>query len=100
MQDNAPAHRAKIVTNLLKQYKVKTLDWPPNSPDMNPIENLWAYLSRRVFAKGTYKNTEDLFEALQKEWLAIPPDTLANLYMSMEIRMDLVRSKRGFPTRY
>ena len=38
MQDGAPCHRSKLVTNFLKKKKVKVLDWPRNSPDLNPIE--------------------------------------------------------------
>ena len=40
MQDGAPCHRAKIVTQFLKTQKINILDWPGNSPNLNPIENL------------------------------------------------------------
>ena len=37
MQDSAPCHRTKLVTNFLKKKRVKVLDWPGNIPDLNPI---------------------------------------------------------------
>ena len=40
MQDGAPCHGSKIVSEFLKEKKIKVLYWPGNSPDLNPIENL------------------------------------------------------------
>ena len=46
--DNATAHRARRVREFLENENVEHLDWPTLSPDMNPIENLWAEVSRRL----------------------------------------------------
>ena len=51
MHDGAPCHRSKTVAEFLKKSTVKTMDWPGNSPDLNPIENLWTYLKDKVAEK-------------------------------------------------
>ncbi|VEN63703.1 unnamed protein product [Callosobruchus maculatus] len=63
MHDSAPCHTARSVTTFLSEKNVRVLPWPGNSPDMNPIENLWK-LTKREVAKEAITNKRQLIETL------------------------------------
>jgi transposase len=70
--DNAPIHKARVVTEWKSDNNVETLPWPAQSPDLNPIENLWDELERQVRArKSLPKNREELWSTLQEEWVKL-----------------------------
>ena len=51
MQDNAPIHKTKAVTEYLNEHKVDVLPWPAFSSDLNPIENIWAEMQKQVYKR-------------------------------------------------
>ena len=98
-QDNDPKHTSKVVRQYLQDTKVALLDWPSQSPDLNPIEHLWEELKRRVGTRN-FGNGHDLFIALQVEWNNIPISRIQNLIKSMPRRCVAVIHAKGYATKY
>ena len=62
--------------------------WPPNSPDLNPIENLWSIIKRQVYANGKqYSSKDDLWMAIKESAATIPKSTIAKLTDSVNDRL-------------
>ena len=96
MHDNAPSHAAKATTQYLGSigFKNKTMMiWPPNSPDLNPIENLWGIVKRRVHADGKqYFSKDELWEAIKQAADSIPRSLISKLTESVNERLfDIIR---------
>jgi len=88
MQDNAPVHKAKCVLKCFKDRKIDVLEWPPNSPDLNPIENLWSIWKQKLKSKiNIFSTAEEIAEIGRREWRAIPTTTIQNIISSMPKRL-------------
>lgn len=98
-QDNAPCHKAKSVTAYLDQKKLQVLDWPAQSPDFNPIENLWGLVKHKV-SKTRPTNLNQLWVKIQEAWQQVTPEEITRLIQSMPQRMKTAISARGGSTRY
>ncbi len=98
-QDLAPAHTAKGTKSWFNDHGVAVLDWPANSPDLNPIENLWGIVKRKM--RDTRPNNADELKATVKEtWASIPPQQCHKLITSMPRRIEAVIKAKGAPTKY
>ncbi len=93
--DNDPKHTAKATKVWLKKKHIKVLEWPSQSPDLNPIENLWRELKVRV-AKRQPQNLNDLERICKEEWDKITPEMCANLVANYKKRL----TNKGFATKY
>lgn len=99
--DNARPHRARLVDDFLQQAGVTRLDWPACSPDLNPIENMWDLLERRVQENHPPPLTlQQLLALLQLEWQAVPQAELRTLVESMRRRCMECSANRGGSTHY
>ena len=103
-QDNDPTHRAAgpVIKEWNRKHNssVKLLEnWPPSSPDLNPIENLWAHLQARVNAR-TCRNYWELKQALIEELQQTPKGMCERLVGSMGKRLEQVLEKGGERIRY
>lgn len=99
MHDGAPAHRSRAVKTFLNQQNIEVLDWPGNSPDLNPIENAWNKMKNDL-AKSRPTSIVTLKETLKKMWLTMDLSYFENLATSMPKRIQQVLKTRGNMTKY
>ncbi len=92
-QDLAPAHTAKSIKSWLNDHGVGVLDCPANSPNLNPIENLWGIVKRKMRNKRP-KNAD------AETWASIPPQQCHKRITSMPRRIEAVIKAKGAPTKY
>ncbi|KAK3567068.1 hypothetical protein QTP86_009264 [Hemibagrus guttatus] len=98
-QDNDPKHTSKSTSEWLKKNKMKTLEWPSQSPDLNPIEMLWHDLKKVVHARKP-SNVAELQQFCKDEWAKIPPQRCNRLIASYQKRLIAVVAAKGDPTSY
>lgn len=98
-QDNDPKHRSKSTTEWLKQKKIRLLEWPSQSPDLNPIEMLWHDLKKAIHTRHP-KNIAELKQFCKEEWSRITPDRCARLICNYRKRLVEVIAAKGGSTSY
>lgn len=95
-QDNASIHVSHETRAFFVENQIDVIPWPARSPDLNPIENLWAILSSKVYANGKqYESVEELTDSILREWKAIRMEHLHHLVESMPHRCIAVIEHKG-----
>ena len=98
-QDLAPAHTAKSTKTWFNNHGTSVLDWPANSLDLNPIENLWCIVQRKV-RDSRPNNTDELKATIRVTWASITPQQYHRLIASKPCHIDAVINARGAQTKY
>jgi len=98
-QDNDPKHTAKTVQEYIGTKNWNVLDWPSQSPDLNPIENLWHLLDWKMRTRVP-QNEDQLMEYCQEAWENIPIEYLNSLVDSIPTRIEHVIKAKGGMTKY
>ena len=94
--DNDPKHTAKKNKDFLTNNNFNVLPWPAQSPDLNPLENLWNGLKEALKKRADKPSSLDqLFEHVKEEWEKLPKTLLSNLIDSMPRRIASVIKNKG-----
>ncbi len=98
-QDNAPCHKAQIISDWFLEHdnEFTLLKWPPQSPDLNPIEHLWDVVEREILIMDVQTtNLQQLCDAIMSIWTKISEECFQHLVESMPRRINTVKKgKRG-----
>ena len=99
MEYNTPIHPALASQAFKKSHSIKKIeDWPPQSPDLNHIKNVWKVLKTKVQELYQPCSVEEMQQTLQLTWEEFPEETLKNIVASMPERMQAVIDAKGGPT--
>jgi transposase len=92
-QDNHPVHRSEKIKILFKKHKLILLNWPANSPDLNPIENMWSLVKNKLSLEQLTKDNfkEKLIESIE----SIGTDKIYNIISSMHLRVQKIIDANG-----
>ena len=97
--DNDPKHTAKATKEFFMAKRWNVLQWPSQSPDLNPIEHAFHLLKTKLKGKCP-KNKQELKTVAVEAWHSITRDETQRLVMSMGSRLQAVIDCKGFATKY
>ena len=98
-QDNATCHTSRLVQQWFHNENVTVMEWPAQSPDLDPIENMWDHLKRFVHEKNP-ANMGELWTAINDVWKEFRHNCLVNLIDTMPRRCEEVIKAKGGRTNY
>lgn len=98
-QDNAPCHTSRSTKDFMRSKRIYPMNWPANSADLNPIENIWGNMKVQI-AQRNPRNVDELKQFIEEEWNSTSKTTIRNLIISMKKRMNQVIAKKGEKIKY
>jgi transposase len=98
-QDNDPKHTSRIVKDWLQEKRIEVLNWPAQSPDLNPIENLWHFIDKDIKLQKP-SNLNELYAVIESSWRKISIELCVKLVDSMPKRCQAVIKNFGYATKY
>lgn len=108
-QDNARYHTTPLVKDCFKKLQVKVMEFPPYSPDLNPIEQVWVMLKARLHTlypdinswKGSPETVQKrMREAIKEAFHTLDASLFWDLCWSMPARCQAVIQAKGWYTKY
>jgi transposase len=100
-QDNDPKHTSKKAKNWMEENNITLLDWPPQSPDLNPIEHLWQHTKSQLCKYETLATgVWEIWDRVAEVWNDIEPEVCQRLIESMPRRLEAVIKAKGGHTKY
>jgi hypothetical protein len=98
-QDNASCHTSVKAKEYFEKIALIVIEWPANSPDLNPIENIWK-LVKDMLEKENLKSIHEWIAKINEFWKNISHDYLKSLIDSMKTRIDLCLAANGAHIKY
>jgi transposase len=106
-QDNAPIHAARITKSWLQEHNIEPIEWPPNSPDLNPIENVWKLLKEELWKahgkeyphlRNNKEHRECFCQWIREAWMKIEEEKISSTISSLPKRLQAVVEAEGWQT--
>lgn len=95
LQDNATPHKAHSTLDYLDEKGIELVDpFPPSSPDLNPIENVWSWMKREV-DKQCPSNKKQLIDCIEKSWNELPQTTIQGFISHLTTNCNRIIESEG-----
>ena len=99
--DNCKIHRASIINSWKDDSKIESLDWAPQSPDLNVIENVWSNLKGGLSKYADFPSSEEILKTRVMEvWANISTDYIRDLIKTMPKRCSMILEKKVGSIKY